>query len=326
MAILDLIQHPDEHAEEIVHREPESGSGEFRLGSQLVVRESQRAVFVRDGKALDVFGPGRHTISTNNIPLLTGLLGIPFGGDSPFTAEVFFVSVRDFIDLKWGTPQPLVYRDKELGMVRLRAHGTYAVRVEEPQRFVSQVVGSRGSYQVSDLDGYLRSIIVNQMTDLLGETETSILDLQRISLELATTAQHALLSSFEQLGLRLIAFQINAITPPDEVMARIDERSGMAALGDMGTYTQFQAAQAMRDAAQNTGGGAAATGAGLGAGMAMGQAMAGAVQSATQVAQSPPSGTAQDPLAQLEGLNELHKAGALTDTEFTAMKAKLIGA
>ena len=323
MALIDLIQHPDEHADEIVRRVPESGSGEFRLGSQLVVRESQRALFVRDGKALDVFGPGRHTLSTNNIPLLTGLLGIPFGGDSPFTAEVYFVSIRDFVDLKWGTPQPLVYRDKEFGMIRLRAHGTYAVRVDEPQRFVSQVVGTRGSYGVADLDGYLRSIIVNQINDLLGGTQTSILDIQGITLELATTAQHALLANFEQLGLRLIAFQINAITPPDEVMARIDERSGMAALGDMNTYTQFQAAQAMRDAAQNESGGAAATGAGLGAGMAMGQAMAGALQNATAPRHAQ---TAADPLDQLERLNELRKSGALTEEEFAAMKAKLIGA
>lgn len=322
MAFIDLIEYPNEAANELVHRIPEDGSGEFRMGSQLVVRESQQAVFFRDGKALDVFGPGRHTLSTNNIPLLTGLLGLPFGGDSPFTAEVYFVAARDLVDLKWGTPQPLVYRDKELGMIRLRAHGTYAVRVEEPQRFISQVVGMRGSYGVADLDGYLRSIIVNQFNDLLGETETSILDLQGITLELATTAQHALLTNFEQLGLRLIAFQINAITPPDEVMARIDERSGMAVLGDMNTYTQFQAAQAMRDAAQNEGGGAAATGAGLGAGMAMGQAMAGALQNASTPSPAP----ASDPLAQLERLNELRKSGALTEEEFAAMKAKLIGA
>src|SRR5215210_5862161 len=136
MAILDLIEHPDEYADEIVHREPESGSGEFRLGSQLVVRESQRAVFFRDGKALDVFGPGRHTISTNNIPLLTGLLGIPFGGKSPFTAEVYFVAMREFTGMKWGTPQPLVFRDQDFGMVRLRAFGTYSIRVADPQLFV----------------------------------------------------------------------------------------------------------------------------------------------------------------------------------------------
>jgi membrane protease subunit (stomatin/prohibitin family) len=281
MAILDLIQHADERPDEIVRRVPENGAGEFRLGSQLVVRESQQAVFVRDGKALDVFGPGRHTISTNNIPLLGGLIGLPFGGDSPFTAEVYFVSMREFLDMKWGTPQPLVYRDNDFGMIRLRAHGTYAIRIENPQMFVNQVVGTRGSYSVNDLDNYLKSIIINQFNDLLGTTHKSILDLQGITLELAATAQAALATSFAQLGLRLITFQIVGITPPDEVLQKIDERSGMAAVGDLGAYTQFQAAQAMRDAAQNEGGGAAATGAGLGAGMAMGQAMANAMQQAT---------------------------------------------
>ena len=283
MAILDLIQHPNEYPDEIVHRVPERGSGEFRLGSQLVVREAQQAVFVRDGKALDVFGPGRYTISTNNIPLLTALIGLPFGGNSPFTAEAYFVSMREFLDLKWGTPQPLVYRDADFGMIRLRAHGTYAIRVDNPQMFVNQIVGTRGSYSVNDLDEYLRSIIINQFNDLLGETHKSILDLQGITLEMATTAQNALTTAFNQLGLRLIGFQIAGITPPDEVLKKIDERSGMAAVGDMGAYTQFQAAQAMRDAAQNQGaaGGAAGTGVGFGAGMAMGQMMGQAVNQAT---------------------------------------------
>jgi membrane protease subunit (stomatin/prohibitin family) len=283
MAILDLIQHPNEYPDEIVHRIPESGSGEFRLGSQLVVREAQQAVFVRDGKALDTFGPGRHTVSTNNIPLLTALIGLPFGGDSPFTAEVYFVAMREFLDLKWGTPQPLVYRDTDFGMIRLRAHGTYSIRVENPQLFVNQIVGTRGSYSVNDLDEYLRSIIINQFNDLLGETHKSILDIQGITLELASTAQNALSTSFGQLGLRLVAFQIGGIIPPDEVVKKIDERSGMAAVGDLGAYTQFQAAQAMRDAAQNEGaaGGAAGTGVGFGAGMAMGQMMGQAMNQAS---------------------------------------------
>jgi membrane protease subunit (stomatin/prohibitin family) len=280
MAIFDLIEHPDELSGELVRRVPESGSGEFRLGSQLVVRESQRAVFFRDGKALDVFGPGRHTLSTNNIPLLTALIGLPFGGRSPFTAEVYFVSVREFTDMKWGTPQPLVYRDAELGMVRLRAFGTYAMRVADPQLFVNQIVGSRGAYSTAAIDDYLKSVVIAEFNDLLGEVQTSILDLQRMTQEIADTTRNALGDDFARLGLALTGFNISAITPPEEVMRRIDERSGMAALGDMGTYTQFQAAQALRDAAQNPGGGgaAASTGVGLGAGLGLGQAMAGAVR------------------------------------------------
>jgi membrane protease subunit (stomatin/prohibitin family) len=282
MAILDLIEHPNEYADEIVHRVPESGSGEFRLGSQVVVREGQRAVFARDGKALDVFGPGRHTISTNNIPLLTALIGLPFGGRSPFTAEVYFVSMRELTDMKWGTPQPLVYRDSEFGMVRLRAFGTYSMRIDDPQLFVNQVVGTRGSFSVGALDDFLKSIVVNEFNDLLGDVQTSLLDIQKMTREIADTARNALGDDFRRLGLALTSFQITAITPPEEIQKRIDERTGMAVLGDMRTYTQFQTAQAIRDAANNPGGAgdAASTGVGLGAGLTVGQAMGQAVRDA----------------------------------------------
>jgi membrane protease subunit (stomatin/prohibitin family) len=284
MAILDLIQLPDERPDEIVRRVPESGSGEFRLGSQLVVRENQRAVFFRDGKALDVFEPGRHTISTNNIPLLTGLIGLPFGGDSPFTAEVYFVSLREFTDMKWGTPQPLVFRDKDFGMIRLRAFGTYSMKVADPQLFVTQIVGTRGAYSTGAIDEYLKSVVINDFNDLLGESKASLLDIPGMTKELADTARNSLGDDFERLGLQLTTFQITAITPPDEVQKRIDERSGMAAVGDMSAYMQFKTAQAIGDAANNPGGagGAAATGAGLGAGMVIGQSMAQSMGSAMQ--------------------------------------------
>ncbi|HET8523093.1 MAG TPA: SPFH domain-containing protein [Thermomicrobiales bacterium] len=283
MAILDVIQVPDELSNEIVVRVPESGAGEFRLGSQLIVRESQKAVFFRDGKALDVFGPGRYTISTNNIPLLTGLIGLPFGGRSPFTAEVYFVSTREFTDMKWGTPQPVVYRDTELGMVRLRAFGTYSMRVDDPQLFVTQVVGTRGVFTTGQIDDFLRSVIVSEFNDLLGETQTSLLDIQGMTKEMADTARNALGDDFQKFGLRLTSFQISAITPPEEVQKRIDERSGMGAIGNMGAYMQYKTAQAIGDAAQNPGSGGdmASTGVGFGAGMGMGQAMAKAMADAT---------------------------------------------
>jgi membrane protease subunit (stomatin/prohibitin family) len=292
MAIIDLIEYPNEMSNELVHREPEDSSGEFRLGSQLVVRESQRAVFFRDGKALDVFGPGRHTLSTNNIPLLTGLIGLPFGGDSPFRSEVYFVSMREFTDLKWGSAQPLVYRDSEFGMIRLRAHGTYSIRVSDPQLLVGQVVGARGSYSTAQIDEFLRSIILNQFNDLLGDVHTSILDLQGMTKEVADAGRASLAEPFRRYGLELTTFQIIAITPPDEVMARIDERSGMAALGDMGEYTRFRTAQAIGDAANNPGTAGDITGAGvgLGAGLGIGQAMSEAMRQAQQ-----PSGGASTP-------------------------------
>lgn len=329
MAILDLIEYPNEGSNELVHRIPENDSGEFRLGSQLVVRESQRAVFFRDGKALDLFGPGRHTISTNNVPLLTGLLGLPFGGDSPFRAEVFFVSMREFTDMKWGSQQPLVYRDTELGMIRLRAFGTYSIRVKDPQILVNQIVGNRGTYTTAAIDDYLRSIVLNEFNDLLGDVHTSILDLQKMTREVADAARAALADDFTRIGLELTSFQVSAVTPPEEVQQRIDERSGMAALGDMNAYTQFRTAQAIGDAANNPGTAGDVTGAGvgLGAGLGIGQAMSNAIGNSQQGApqNQQAAGAGSDLMSQLERLTKLKDAGSLTDAEFQAAKTKLLG-
>lgn len=287
MAILDLIQHPNQPADEVVRRLPENGAGEFRLGSQLVVREDQRAVFMRDGKALDVFGPGRHTISTNNIPLLGGLIGAAFGGQSPFTAEVYFVSMREFLGMKWGTLQPMVYRDSEFGMVRLRAFGGYSFKVAEPNLLVGTLAGSRGVFGVAQLDEYLKGVIINEFNDVLGKSMTSLLDLAGMTRSIADGMQALLQDDFKRLGLTLLSFQVGSITPPDEVQKRIDERSGMGAIGNMGQYLQYQTAQAIGEAARNPGGtgDVAATGVGLGAGLAMGQAMVQAVQGANAGAQ-----------------------------------------
>jgi len=154
--IFDVIEFFDETGRQMVHRVPEHGSGDFRLGSQLIVRESQEAVFFRDGKALDTFGPGRHTISTANVPLLTRLIGIPFSGETPFKAEVYFVNLREFLEQKWGTPEAITLRDSELGMVRLRAFGTYSMQINDSQLFVNKIVGTQGLYQTSQIQGFLR--------------------------------------------------------------------------------------------------------------------------------------------------------------------------
>jgi len=297
MAIIDLIEYVDENRNELVHRIPEYGSGEFRLGSQCVVRESQRAVFVRDGKALDILPPGRHTLSTANIPILSDLLAIPFGSKSPFRAEVYYINVREFTDMKWGTQQPVLFRDSEFGMIRIRAHGTYSMQIKDPQRFLVQVVGTRSTYMTSDIEDYLRSIIINEFNDMLGETLTSLLDVQGMSLDLATAAMHALSDDFDRLGLELRSFQISAITPPDEVQERIDQRSSMGILGDMRTYTQFQTAEAIGNMGEGGSGGGnltegAGLGAGLGVGMAMGEALRDAMrgdQAQSQPAQQQPA-------------------------------------
>jgi membrane protease subunit (stomatin/prohibitin family) len=297
VAILDLIEYVDERANELAHRIPEYGSGEFRLGSQCVVRESQRAIFVRDGKALDVLPPGRHTLSTANVPILSEILGIPFGSKSPFRAEVYYVNMREFTDLKWGTPQPVLYRDKEFGMIRIRAFGTYTMRVREPQQFVTQVVGTRSSYTTDDIEEQLRSIIINEFNDMLGETLTSLLDVQSLSLDLATAAQHALSDDFQRFGLELLTFQIAAITPPEEVQKRIDERSSMGVLGDMRNYMQYQTAQAIGNVGEGGGegggsaaGDAAGLGVGFGVGMAMSEAMRQSMAGGGQAAPAQPQG------------------------------------
>ena len=274
MAMLDIIQYTGDMQNEIVHRVPEAGAGQFRLGSQLVVRESQAAVFFRDGKALDTFGPGRHTISTNNVPLLTRLLSLPFGGQSPFTAEVFFVSLREFLDLKWGTPEPLTLRDSDLGMVRLRAFGTYSIQVSDPQMFVNKIVGNQGMYDTNQIQGYLRGIIISRLTDTLGSLRRSLLDLPALFDEIAAAVRAKTADDFAALGITMKALYIGSISPTEETAKAIDERASMGAIGDMQKYMQFKAARAVGDAATSGSGGAAGTGVGFGAGIGLGGVLA----------------------------------------------------
>jgi membrane protease subunit (stomatin/prohibitin family) len=305
MAILDVVEFLDPTGRQIVHRVPEGGSGEFRLGSQLIVRENQTAVFFRDGKALDTFGPGRHTLSTMNIPLLANLISIPFGGTSPFRAEVYFVNMADLIDMKWGTMEPVTFRDSEFGMVRLRAFGTYAMAVNDPQLFVNKIVGTQGLYETGQIEDYLRNIIVSRFNDIMGETMTTLLDLPAKYNEVGAGLRAAVTDDFGNLGLLLKALYVTSITPPEEVSKRIDERTGMGVVGNMGTYMQYQTAQAIggvgEGAAQGGGGAgdAAGTGLGLGAGIGMGAGMAGMISQsmaqAQQQAQQAQGGTTTTP-------------------------------
>jgi membrane protease subunit (stomatin/prohibitin family) len=280
--IFDVIEYLDPSGREIVHRVPESGSGDFRLGSQLIVRESQVAVFFRDGKALDVFGPGRHTLSTANVPLLIDLISIPFSGETPFKAEVYFVNTRDFLDLKWGTPEPIALRDKELGLVRIRSFGTYSMQVADPQLFVNKVVGTQGLYDTSQIGNYLRSILVSTMVDLMGETTASLFDMPSQYEEFAAGVRAKAQDDFANVGLSLKTVYVVSISPTEETAKAIDERAQMGAIGDMQAYLQFKAARAMGDAAQAGGEAGALTGAGvgLGAGVGIGAAMAGAITEA----------------------------------------------
>src|SRR5574341_1429339 len=254
--LIDVVQFLDNTGKEIVHREPEDGPGDFRLGSQVIVRESQTAVFCRDGKALDVFGPGRHTLTTANLPVLSGIIGLATMGKSPFPAEVVFVNMREFVDQKWGTPEPIAFRDGELGMVRLRSFGTFAFQVKDPALFVNGIVGQQGIYTSEGLESYLRSIIITKLTDLLGELAKSVLDLPALYNDISASTKAQLNDDFAAIGLNLKALYVNAITPTDETTKAIDERAAMGAIGDMDKYLKFKAARAMGDAANNPNSGA----------------------------------------------------------------------
>ena len=290
--IMDVIEHADTQSAELVHRIPEYGSGDFRIGSQLIVREGQAAVFFRDGKALDTFGPGRHTISTNNIPLLVNLVKAVFSGNTPFTAEVYFVSMRDMLDQRWGTPEPITLRDDVLRMVRVRAHGTFNMAVADPQLFVAQIVGAQGYYSTQDISNYLRSMIINRLTDLLGENMKSILELPSMFEEISAAARIKLRDDFAALGLALKQLYLQSISPTEETNKAIDEAASMGAVGDMDRYMKFKTARAIGDAATAGGaaGGTAQIGLGLGAGLAAAKVMADALTGAgqaTPAAQSP---------------------------------------
>ena len=279
--IFDVVEYPSEMMDEIVHRFPETGVADLRFGSQVIVRESQRAVFFRDGHALDVLGPGRHTISTANVPLLTDLLGKAFGDRTPFTAEVYFVSLREFADRKWGTPQPILVRNPKmgLGVALLQGFGSYSFQVRDPQQFVTQIVGSQGMYRTSDIENRLRSMLLSKLQDLLGETAATndVAQLIGLTEEIGAGVRAKGQDDFAAIGLTLKSFYIANLKPSEK---SAEELRAMGVL-DMDTYTRLQAADAMRDAAQNPSGGAGLT-AGIGAGLGIGNVLTNSLQGANQ--------------------------------------------
>ena len=279
--VFDVVEYPNEMRDEIVHRIPETGAGDFRIGSQVIVRESQSAVFFRDGKALDSFKAGRHTIATANIPYLIDLIGKAFNDRSPFTAEVYFVSLREFADQKWGTPQPIIVRNPGmgLGVALLQGYGTFGFQVSDPQQFVTQLVGATGSYRTADIQSRLRSMLLSKLQDLLGETTSakSVVDLIGLVEEIGAGVRAKAQDDFKALGLTLKAFYIESLKPSDK---SAEELRAMGML-DVATYTQLQAADAMRDAAQNPSGGAGLT-AGIGAGLGIGNVLSDALAKGAQ--------------------------------------------
>ena len=283
--VFDVVEYPSEMPDEIVHRFPETGICDLRFGSQVIVRESQNAIFFRDGKALDVLGPGRHTISTANVPLLTSLLGQAFNNRTPFTAEVYYVAMREFADRKWGTAQPIIVQNAGvgLGMTLLQGFGTYSFQISNPQQFVTQIVGATGSYTLTSIENRLRSMLLSKLQDTLATMAAqgqNIFQLLSLTEELGTAVRAKAQDDFAAIGLVLKSFYITNLKP-SETSAEDLRAMGML---DMHTYTQLQAADAMRDAAKNEGGGAGLT-AGIGAGMGIGNYMSQAFNMQQQQAQ-----------------------------------------
>jgi membrane protease subunit (stomatin/prohibitin family) len=262
---LENIEWFDETGKEIVHRLPEHGSGEIKLGAQLTVRESQAAVFFYKGKACDCFGPGRYTLRTGNLPLLTKLLSIPWRGNSPLRAEVYIVNLKYFPNLKWGTQNPVAFRDNELGLIRLRAHGIYNFQVVQPVLFINSLVGTMGEMHTDSIADYLKMVIVSRFNDYLGQTLDTIFNLPGKFDELSEELQQRLTTDFSDFGLRLTHLYITSITPPEEVQGAIDDKSRMGLIHDMEKFLQLKTAMAMEKAAESQ----SEAGAGLGMGMGM---------------------------------------------------------
>ncbi|MGD8967630.1 MAG: SPFH domain-containing protein [Anaerolineae bacterium] len=330
--IFDIVEFVDETGSEMVHRVPERGSGDFRIGSQVIVRDSQAAVFFRDGQALDTFGPGRHTITTANIPLLVNLIGKAFSGQTPFKAEVYFASLREFTDLKWGTPTPITIKDSELGMARVQARGAYAVQIVDPQLFVNKIVGTQGLYRTSNIQDFFRSMILTKLSDLVGEMGKSVIEIAAMTEELVAAIRAKAAEEFAARGVTLTSVYAEYIGPTEETAKAIDERASMGAIGDMQAYLQFQAARGMRDAAQQPGGTAGAgvgLGAGLGMGAAMAQMMAQSMQQPAQQPQQPAGGagtptptTPQEIRDMLDNLDARLMSGDISEDLYNKLYAK----
>lgn len=269
---IEVIEWVDDTGKEMVFRVPGEGTGEIKFGAQLVVNENQAAVFFRDGRALDVLGPGRHTLTTQNLPLLTKALSLPFGFKSPFRVAVYFVAMKTFTNLTWGTRDPVAFRDRELGMVRLRANGNYTLRVVQPMLFVNTLVGTQGIYTTEEIADYLRAVIVSRINDLLGENLETVLDLPQVYEELGAAAKARIREDFMKYGIDLRDMIIRAITPPDDVQKIIDERGSMTAVGEK-DYLRFKAAQFMGDAAGAEGQGSSTAESGMGLGLGAGMGM-----------------------------------------------------
>jgi membrane protease subunit (stomatin/prohibitin family) len=261
---LENLEWFDKSGQELVHRLPEKGSGEIKWGAQLTVRESQAGVFFYKGKAVEAFGPGRHTLKTGNIPILTKIVSLPWGMTSPLRAEIYFVNMKVFTNLKWGTRDPVAFKDTELGLIRLRAFGVFNLRIVQPVLFINTMVGTQGMFTTEAIEEYLNRVIVSRFNDYMGETIDSILDLPARYDEISEGLSKRLHDDFKHFGLGLTHLYMNAITPPPDVQKAIDDRSRLGVFDDMNKLMQMKSAMAMEKASEADGDGGMGMGTSLG--------------------------------------------------------------
>ncbi|WP_022978761.1 SPFH domain-containing protein [Ideonella sp. B508-1] len=327
---IDVIEWTEEGDGTLAWRYP-MADHEIQYGGSLTVRESQMAVFVNEGQVADVFGPGRHTLTTQTLPLLTNLKNWDKLFQSPFKSDVYFFSTRQQIDQRWGTSQPVTLRDKDFGAVRLRAFGNYSYRIIDPRRFHTEISGTRERYTAADLDGQLRGLMLQHISDAVAQSGVPFLDLAANQVAFAQQLQQATAPAFEALGLKLEGVTVQNVSLPEELQKILDQKIGMGMVGqNMGQFMQYQTAQAIPKLAEGVGqgGGIAGDAMGLGAGVALGQVLAqqlGQGLGGTATAAAGAVGIQPDEImATLEKLGELKAKGILTDEEFAAKKAELL--
>ncbi len=321
---IDVIEWEEEPG--LIAERLDFRDNEIQNGAQLTVRETQAAVIIDEGVLADKFGPGLHTLDTSNVPILTNLKNWDKAFESPFKTDVYFFSQKEHLNLKWGTAQPITLRDAELGPVRLRAFGTYSFRIKDISSFYATVMGTLGEVRVESLEPQLRAAIMTALATALGSGNIPFLDLAGNQQKLSDALKDAVDAAFEQYGLEAPSFYVESVSLPEEVQKYLDKASSMRVIGDLDQYAKFQSADAIEAAAKNEGG-VAGIGVGIGAGAALGQTMAGAMGGATAPAPAPAAAAQPDvdPFEQIEKLHKLKEMGALTEEEFQAKKADLLG-
>jgi len=322
---IDVIHWTEEKNGVLAHRYP-TRDFEIQNGAKLTVRESQMALLVDEGQLADVFGPGLYTLDTETLPLLTNLKNWDKLFASPFKSEVYFFSTRQQLDRKWGTPNPITIRDKEFGIVRLRAFGIYSYHLADPKKFYLNVSGSREDFTCEEMEGQLRNTLIGSMTDMFGESGVSFIDMAANQEEFGAALKQKLLPVFDSFGLALDALVVQNVSLPEELQKVLDTRISMNVLGDMDRYTKYQVATSIPLAAQNEGG-LAGAGAGLGAGLGIGQAFTQAMNPTIQPPQTSVPAvkeSAEDVMATLERLHGLMTKGILSAEEFEAKKTDLL--